>query len=373
MRIAMLASGHVVNDARVMQKQATSLAIAGHEVVVFGSGGETKTDIPGLELVKLRSDAVKSLKDRRQVLPRLYKAAIDWKPDVVTCHEPESAWIGIKVAKKTGAKMIFDVHELYYETLSWRMPKLMKPFVKRSVKMLLRHIARRADWITVVSPANLDFFLPYQKEGRVEIIHNSPRPESFPLCDHDISGPITICHEGNLDRGRGMVEMLEALALARREVDLRLRFLGKVRPADQTLFDKTVEKLDLAESIIGPQWINFSELGKSLSQGQIGIVAMQPTPNNYLSLSNKIYNYMACGMAMIVPKGSASEDLATEHHSGLAVDTTKPEQIAAAFVKLAQNKKLRQQQGANGRKAIEEKLGWHRMEARLLEIYAQLA
>ena len=77
MRIAMLATGHVVNDARVTHKQATSLAQAGHEVVVFGSGGNPKTDIPGLALVPLNPNKVGSLKERRQVMPRLYKAALE--------------------------------------------------------------------------------------------------------------------------------------------------------------------------------------------------------------------------------------------------------------------------------------------------------
>lgn len=36
MRIAMLCSGHPVDDARVVHKQAASLAKVGHKVVVFG-------------------------------------------------------------------------------------------------------------------------------------------------------------------------------------------------------------------------------------------------------------------------------------------------------------------------------------------------
>lgn len=373
MRIAMLASGHVVNDARVTQKQAASLAGGGHEVVVFGSGGDPETDVPNLTLVPLQPDRVTSLKDRRRVLPALYKAAVEWKPDVITCHEPESAWIGLKVAKKTGAKMVFDVHELYHETLTWRMPTLAKPFVKTTVRWLVRYIARRTDWITVVSPGSRDFFLPIQPDRHVDIIHNSPKPQWFPLCNHDVSGPVTISHEGILSVGRGMVEMLEALAMARKEVDLQLHLLGRIVPKDQALFEQTVARLDIVDIVIGPEWINYAELGQSLCQGQIGIVAMLPTPNNYLSISNKFYNYMACGMALIVPKGSASEDIAVEHRSGIAVDTTRPEEIAKAFVKLASDAELRKHQGTNGRRAIEEKLGWHRMEARLLEIYKQLS
>ncbi len=56
--------------------------------MVFGSGGDPETDIPNLTLVPLQPDGVASLKDRKRVLPALYKAAVEWKPDVITCHEP---------------------------------------------------------------------------------------------------------------------------------------------------------------------------------------------------------------------------------------------------------------------------------------------
>ena len=50
MKIAMLCTGHAVNDARVTYKQACSLARAGHEVVVFGQGPSKLEDIPAVDL-----------------------------------------------------------------------------------------------------------------------------------------------------------------------------------------------------------------------------------------------------------------------------------------------------------------------------------
>jgi len=169
-----------------------------------------------------------------------------------------------------------------------------------------------------------------------------------------------------------MAQMLEALALAKEQVDLRLVLLGKVVPPDRDLFDRTVESLGISQIVEGPQWINYEELGKSVAQSQIGIIAMQPTPNNYLSLSNKLYNYMACGMPLIAPLGSASADLVRKHDSGLVVDTTSPARIAEAMVALGTDVTLRRRLGANGRGAIANELGWHVMGRRLLEIHARL-
>ena len=169
-----------------------------------------------------------------------------------------------------------------------------------------------------------------------------------------------------------MTQMLEALAIARRQADVRMLILGRVEKAYQAQYDQLVARHGLADAIEGPKWIKYNLLGQEVARAQIGIVAMQPTPNNYGSLSNKIYSYMACGHATVVPKGSATSDLVLGEQAGIAVDTTNPEAIAEAFVRLAKDPDLRSQLGANGRRAIMEKYGWHKMEERLLDIYAQL-
>lgn len=61
------------------------------------------------------------------------------------------------------------------------------------------------------------------------------------------------------------------------------------------------------------------------------------------------------------------------HRRGLAVDTTNPQAIAEAVCRLAGEADLREELGANGRRAIENELGWHKMEEALATIYATLA
>lgn len=371
MRIAMLTTGHVVTDARVVHKQAASLAKAGHTVVVFGLEGKPPVDVPGVDQRVLAKPGG-GLPARARLMPRLYHEAVAWRPDVVTCHEPESAVVGLFVKWRLGVPVLFDIHELYHETLSSRLGR-WGPLVRRLTRILLRTEARRCDWLTVVSPASRDFYRAVRYDGRVDMIQNSPIMKFFPLCDQSVAGPLTVAHEGNLGLNRGMVQILEALAIARRQADLKLLIVGRILPREQDIFDQTVRRLDLGEALVFPGWVAYDQIGLHLARAQIGIVCMQPTPNNFLSLSNKIYNYMACGLASIVPAGSASADLVAAHDAGLAVDTTNPQEVAEAFVRLAADADLRRRLGANGRRALETELGWHKMEERLYEIYQELA
>jgi glycosyltransferase involved in cell wall biosynthesis len=312
------------------------------------------------------------IRARVSMVPKLAGSVLRWKPDVVTGHEPETAALGLHLRALCGARVVFDVHEVWQETMAERMPRFIRPLARRAFAEALRCIARRVDWITTVSPPIRDFYRAVRRDGRVDIIYNSPLIEVFPLCRQDVEGPVVIAHEGSLNIGRGMLEMLEALAMARRSIEVRLLIVGGVRQWDRAQFDARVSALGLAAAIDSPGWVSYDSIGRLLSQSQIGIVAMQPSTNNYVGLSNKLFNYMCCGLAVIVPEGSATADLVREADCGVAVDTTSAGAIAGAIVKLARDPALRRRLGANGRRAIEQTYGWHKMAERLVEIYAQL-
>ena len=372
MRIAMLCSNHAVSDARVTHKHAASLSRMGHCVRVFGMASRIPVDVPGVDVQAVVPFRIGGRARVCNTL-RLLGPALQWKPDVVTCHEPETAALGLWLKARLGVRVVFDVHELWHETMAARAPGCVRDPARWVFAKALQTIARRCDWVTVVSPWNLHFYRKVRHDRRVDIIHNSPRVKDFPPCRHDVDGPIVVAHEGNLDQGRGMAQILEALAIARRKVPVRLLIVGAVRPQARDAYHRIVERLSLADAIDLPGWIPYGEVGEVLSSAQIGIIAMQPTRNNFLSLSNKLYNYMCCGQAVVAMEGSATADLVRQANCGLAVDSTEPRAIADALVRLARDADSRSRLGENGRRAIIQTYGWHRMEERLSEIYAALA
>ena len=196
--------------------------------------------------------------------------------------------------------------------------------------------------------------------------------EMFPPCDHDVDGPITVCHEGYLKPSRGMTQILESLVLARKQVDVRLLIVGRVEEESRELFDRQVADLALGDFLEIPGWKPYEEIGRLESAAQIGLVTLQPGGNTFKSLNNKLYNYMSCGQAVIGPAGSATEEMLQKYECGLVVDTTRPDKIAEAIVRLATDRELRKRLGGNGRRAIEQHLGWHKMEELLADIYGQL-
>jgi glycosyltransferase involved in cell wall biosynthesis len=271
-----------------------------------------------------------------------------------------------------GASVIFDSHEFWDEGFPHRVGGLLGRCARWAIRRLLLHVGRRADWVTVVSPPMRDYYNAMRKDGRVDIIYNSPIVESFPLCDQSDRDELLVVHDGIIAANRGFEQMLGALAIARREANVRLKFVGRLKPESETAYRQKVQSLRLQDAVRVTGWLPYEQVGGELAQGQVGMVALQPSPNNYRGLGNKTFNYMCCGLACVVPAGSATAQLVLEADCGLAVDMTRPEEIAGAWVRLARDGGLRRRLGANGRAAIEQRLGWHCMERTLARIFTQV-
>lgn len=378
MRITIMCPSHSLGDERVVCRQALAVAQAGHDVLVLGRHDPDKSppQHPRLRLESIgpmtRGASWRARVAKIQALYACYRRARSSSPDLLAAHEPETALLGLLISRRLRVPIHFDVHECFDELLAGRVPPVLSNAVKRLSWRALAWIARRCDYVTVVSPATQRQYQAVRGDRRVDIIHNSPPIELFPPCTQAPGGPLTVCHEGWLDLLRGMRQLLQAMALAGKQIPLRLLVVGKLGGSCAAQFDALVKELGIEERVTVTGWLPYPEVGKVDATAQIGVVTLQPTGNNNGSLSNKVYSYMACGQALIVPRNSATAELIGQHECGLAVDVTKPEEIARAMVQLANDPGLRERMGRNGRQAIERHLGWHVMSARLIFAYGDL-
>ena len=377
-RITIMCPAHALGDERVVCRQALTLAQAGHEVLVLARHDPEKSPPkhPGLRLEPVgpmtRGASVRARLAKIQALYACYRRACASAPDLLAAHEPETALLGLLISRRKKIPIHFDVHECFDELLASRVSPRLSGWVKRRVWSALSWIARRCDYVTVVSPTTQRQYQAVCGDRRVDIIHNSPPVELFPLCDQAAAGPLTVCHEGWLDLVRGMRQLLQAIALAGQRIPVRLLVVGKLGGGSAALFDSLVKELGIGDRVTVTGWLPYAEVGRVDATAQVGAVTLQPSGNNNGSLSNKVYSYMACGQAAIVPRDSATAELIAQHECGLAVDVTKPEEIAQAIVRLARDPALRQTLGQNGRRAIEQHLGWHVMSGRLVSAYGDL-
>lgn len=372
LRVCMLAPSHPAWDPRVVQREARSLAKMGHRVSVVAMHDGRRPFPPELELLPLPSRRLNRWK-RALLIWRVYRMALRWRADVYHVHEVESLVAGVLLKWRTGAKLVFDAHECFQFTAARFLSGWKARLVTRVTTCFLHFLARRADHVIVVSFTNELFYREDCGCTRMDIIYNSPPLEMFPFEHKPPEAAWTLTHDGFLGRSRGQQQILHALAIVRKETPIRFLVVGELQEADREEFDRSVAELGLQDIVEVTGWIPFEQVGPALNRGSIGLIAMQPTPNNYKSLSNKLFNYMATGQAVIGPSGSDTEEVIRRANCGLAADMTKPESLADALLSLLRHPHRTRDLGLNGRRAIEAEFGWHRMEDLLQRIYGRLA
>ena len=381
MNILFICAGHGLDDDRVTRKEALSLTRMGHRVTVCAQWRRPYSerpvelyDVDTMQLVneETRLDNITmSHVLRAKRIPKLLKLYKKAKPDLIVAHEFETACLAWWIKKRYGTQYVFDAHEGYEYTVPLATPKIMRWLTVPLARWMLRMVVRGAAGITAASPGALTYQLGVRYGKPTAVLHNAPLMEYFPYTEEE-TDPITIVHEGNLSLDRGALEIIDAIAIVSRTHKCKLLILGTVEASVKNLLDKKIEEYGLGDVVKMAGRLPWDEFGKVETTGQIGLICMQPLKNNMTSLSNKLYNYMACGLAVLAMKGSQTEQIINEVKSGICVDTTSPREIANGIIWLIEHPNERRLMAKNGRSAMENVYGWHKMEHTMKETYSKI-
>jgi len=120
-------------------------------------------------------------------------------------------------------------------------------------------------------------------------------------------------------------------------------------------------------------FISPEEVSQRSTTADLLFVARTPViAANRYNCGSTFLRAMMYGRPFLANKGTATADKVINENCGLVVDADNIEEIKEAIVKLKENPELRQQLGANARRAYEQRYRWEIMEQRLLTLYREL-
>ena len=108
------------------------------------------------------------------------------------------------------------------------------------------------------------------------------------------------------------------------------------------------------------------------TKADIGIVCFLPEPNHINAIPNKLFEYMAAGLAVIASNFPLWQKIVKEIGSGICVDPLNPKEIAQAINYLHHKKSLVYRMGTKGQKAVLSKYNWEKEKHKLLELYNEI-
>jgi glycosyltransferase involved in cell wall biosynthesis len=184
-----------------------------------------------------------------------------------------------------------------------------------------------------------------------------------PLPDEPVVGMVS-----GAGPGRGIETLVEAARMARTALpDLRLSlWLVGTSPAGQRYLDELKERL-APEDWILVGTASYRRLPKSLARTAVLCVPHPPHPYFDVALPVKLADSMAAARPVVVTPREETATVVRAYDAGIVADGDRPDDLAAALLRVLNDRALAARLGANGRRAAVQHLDWSVVGGRLAD------
>jgi glycosyltransferase involved in cell wall biosynthesis len=308
------------------------------------------------------------------------------------------------LARYWKAPLLYDSHELWVALdAEW------SPFRRRLYGMLERAIIRRVDATVTVNGAIAGELASRYGIARPAVVMNCPDvPAATPTAvDERLAGgkqstggaphvaaeelptsedasraggpsagnlpltgdrPLRVIYQGMLNANRGLIEAIDAVAGVE-GVELAIRGPGALRDT----LRQHIEALALGERARLLPAVPMYDLVSALDGFAVGLVPYLPVGmNNLLCSPNKLFEYMAAGLAVVCSDLPVLREIVESADCGLLYAPGDREALAAALRTLAGDPALLARLRTNARLAAQSRYNAAHEEGTLLAIYARL-
>ncbi len=384
----MLLHKSVQFDSRV-RREASALARAGHEVMVLelAEAGEAGDRLDGHRPGGHRIPTLDGF-ERRSVLPpawlrrrlpfHLYRLAFLWsfvvnirrvRPEVVHAHDAAMLLPGILGARLTGARLVYDSHELA-TSVPYR-ERLWAAFVSAIERLV---VPRCAAVITVSDGIAQRLRERYRLPRTPWVVRNvsalapNGRPGLRASLGIAADTPLVL-HQGAPAPARGCEVLVEAV---NRMPGVHLAFLGDPEPGYAAGLRDLIARRGLKERVTLLPSVPLEDLLAHTAEANVGVTLLQDTCLNHrLALPNKLFEYIAAEVPVVAAALPETQRLVEGHGVGWCVAPEDPTAVAAALrvaLRCPPDPQLRERLARAARE-----LSWEHEQRRLLEPYRRLS
>ena len=353
----------VTNDLNYdqrMQRICGTLADAGYDVLLVGR--KLKTSLPlskknyGQQRLTCWFNKGKLFYSEFNI--RIFFFLFFKKMDCICAIDLDTILPCYYVSKLKGVNRVYDAHE-YFSQLD---EVVNRPFIYRFWHRIeKRMIPKFKNGYTVCGSLAEEFRKNYN--AKYKVIRNMPLLDES---NEQMRSEDIILYQGAVNKGRG----LDKLVLAMKKVNAKLwvcgdgNFMGEMR--------SVVQANDLSEKVVFFGMLPPAELKKRTAQAYVAINPFERTGlNQYLSLSNKFFDYIHAGIPQITMNYPEYKKINDQFKIAELIDDLDPQTIANAINRLITNKELYLQLKQNCLAAKQE-LNWQKEKDRLLNFYEEL-
>lgn len=265
--------------------------------------------------------------------------------DVILCRDLPLAASAILVGRHIGLPVVLDMAENYPAMLRdrWDVGR-MRPLdvLVRNPRFALaleRWVLRRSDHVlTVVEEARAYVIARGVPPHRVTIVSNTPPLDQLAPLRRTAAGgrgEVQLAYLGRMEEPRGVRVLLQAAALlATRSFPFRLTLFGDGK--DVSDFHACARDLGLSRPQVDFRGrVPNAEALAALPNADIGIIPHFASESWNTTIPNKLFDYMAAGLAVVTSDAKPAERIVRETGAGLVYRDRDAADLARAIEVLA--------------------------------------
>lgn len=300
----------------------------------------------------------------------LFRSGVDERPDLIVGHDFEVLQAAAMTKRFTRKPLIYDSHE------DW--PALIAENSQLEARIAgaqERRLCRRVAHVVTVSEPIADKFRRMGKPTTV--LYSARRAEDIHLADRDRSrtafgyapDDFVVGFAGALGAGRGLDVLLDALA--RLPPAVKALVVGGPEDEVASLRDRAAS-LALSDRVRIDGYTPFERLGPYYAAMDVGVILLDDRPNHRRALPNKLFDYMAHGLPLLVPRYPAMARVVDDSHGGMTLGAVNVAHLVAALERMHSDSARRQEMAARSRERFLSIYAWEHQEATFLKLVSSL-
>jgi len=363
MKICHLTSLHPAKDNRILYKECTTLAQNGYDITLIAPDADD-TIINGVKVTGFISSRGGRFTRMMSGMKRLYRKARAVNADVYHFHDPELMPLGFWLRLK-GKKVVIDIHENTPASLLSK-PYLKNKIVKYTISVLIDLTEKFfVNFYSLIITARPDISDRFKRHKPVTLRNFPLLPDYEDIPDIDIKkrGKAFI-YVGGISLIRGIIQLIDAFE---KVPDAELWLLG---PFEDDNLRKKCENMKGWRKVRYLGIVQPYEIFKYIKKADAGIITFLPKPNHLTTLATKPFEYMACGLPMIMSDFKYWKDFFKD--SSLYADPEDSDSISKAIQEMNDNEDLRLRMARKNLELAQNVYNWQSEREKLLDAYKSL-
>jgi glycosyltransferase involved in cell wall biosynthesis len=251
---------------------------------------------------------------------------------------------------------------------------LQEPYRETALR-LIRSQMENVDGFLAVSQYYADFMPGYLgiPREKIRVVPLGINPHGFELKEPIRDGPFTVGFLGRVAPEKGLHLLAEAYRLVREELPAgRLEVAGYMA-SDCKSYLADVQK-QLKEAGLAGEFRYYGVIDRADKIAFLRSLDVMSLPATYDEPKGvSLLEAMACGVPLVQPRRGAFTEMVESTGGGILVRPDDPADLAEGILKIARDKKLAEELGANGFRGVREHYSAAYMADRLLEAYQSIS